>query len=126
MNSSSSPGRFVTPRFRYRTVPALNRYMAWWLLAVLLLGLTNFRPVNAADFFNGRQIYEVHCQSCHGIDGRSMEPGTPDFSIGDTLFRPDADLVREIRDGKGTMPAYRGLLTDAEIRDVVAYLRSLQ
>jgi len=80
----------------------------------------------AADYFNGRQVYEMHCETCHGVDGRSMVPGTPDFSTGDALFRADSDLFTQIREGKGVMPAYRGILQDNEIRDVIAYVRSLQ
>jgi len=83
-------------------------------------------PTIAADFFLGREIYETHCEACHGADGRSIEPGVPDFSSGDALFKPDADLYAIIRKGSDTMPAFRGILTDTEVRGVIAYLRSLQ
>ena len=95
------------------------------LLFVLIAAIT-MNTATAADYFNGREVYEMYCQTCHGIGGKSMEPGTPDFSSGDTLFRPDSDLFAQIRQGKGVMPAYRGMLTDSEIRDVISYLRSLQ
>ena len=55
-----------------------------------------------------------------------MMPGIPDFSSGDGLFLPDPDLLNQIRDGKDMMPAYRGIIEDEEILDVIAYLRSLQ
>ena len=80
----------------------------------------------AADIFNGKEVYELHCQSCHGADGRSMELGVPDFSRGESLFRPDTDLLRELREGGGMHPAYRGMLSDDELRDVLAYVRTLQ
>ena len=80
----------------------------------------------AADVFSGREVYEMHCEACHGADGRSIEPGVPDFSNGDAMFQPDSDLYSKIRSGTNTMPAYRGILTDAEVRNVIAYLRSLQ
>jgi len=92
--------------------------------AVGLLGCVSV--VEAADIFNGKDVYELHCQGCHGIDGRSMEPGTPDFTRGEALLAPDSDLVQRLRDGVGMMPAYRGMLDDAELRDVVAYIRTLQ
>jgi mono/diheme cytochrome c family protein len=82
--------------------------------------------VLAADIFKGREVYELHCQTCHGNDGRSVEPGTPDFSRGESLFAPDSELVRQLRDGGGMKPAYRGMLTDEELRDVIAYVRTLQ
>ena len=80
----------------------------------------------AADVFSGRAVYEMHCEACHGADGRSIEPGIPDFSNGDAMFQLDSDLYSKIRNGTDTMPAYRGILTDAEVRNVIAYLRSLQ
>lgn len=97
-------------------------------LAVPVAALAGFAAGNAgaADIFNGREVYAQHCETCHGADGRPMEPGTPDFSRGEGLFAMDSDLFRQVRNGEGAMPAYRGLLSDDEIRDVVAYLRTLQ
>jgi cytochrome c6 len=80
----------------------------------------------ASDIYNGRDVYDMHCQTCHGMDGQSMEPGIPDFSRGESLFAPDVDLVQRLRDGDGHLPSFRGLLTDEELRDVVAYIRTLQ
>jgi mono/diheme cytochrome c family protein len=37
-----------------------------------------------------------------------------------------ADLIAATTNGKGKMPAYTGKLTDAQIKDVVAYIRTLQ
>jgi cytochrome c6 len=39
---------------------------------------------------------------------------------------PDAQFIASTKDGKGKMPAYAGKLTDAQITDVVAYIRTLQ
>ncbi len=82
--------------------------------------------VHAADPGNGGKIYATHCSSCHGEDGASTMPGTPDFSRRERLFKPDMALLVSIRDGISVMPAYRGLLTDQEILDIVAYLRSMR
>jgi mono/diheme cytochrome c family protein len=38
----------------------------------------------------------------------------------------DADLTAAITDGKGKMPAYKGKLTDAQIKDLVGYIRTLK
>ncbi len=92
----------------------------------LAVSIASTAPAGAADIFEGREIYQAHCETCHGSDGRSLEPGTPDFSQGEALFRPDSDLVRALREGRGIMPAYRGMLSDAELRNVIAYVRSLQ
>lgn len=83
-----------------------------------------FFPALAADERNGRAVYEAHCASCHGFDGVSLDPMIPNFSDGDALFLMDAELMKRISDGKDTMPAYRGLLTAEEMRDVIAYIRT--
>jgi mono/diheme cytochrome c family protein len=38
----------------------------------------------------------------------------------------DAELIAATTKGKGKMPAYAGKLTDAQITDVIAYIRMLQ
>jgi cytochrome c6 len=38
----------------------------------------------------------------------------------------DAELTKVTADGKGRMPAYKGKLTDAEIRAIVAHIRTLK
>ena len=43
------------------------------LLAAVLLS-SMFALANASDIFNGREVYEMHCQTCHGMDGRAMDP----------------------------------------------------
>ena len=80
----------------------------------------------AADYFEGRKIYASHCESCHGSGGESMQAGVPSFADGDGLFKTDSEMLDQIRSGSGTMPAFRGILDDAKIRDVIAYVRSLQ
>lgn len=98
-------------------------------LAIAILVMVSFGAAArslAADVFAGRGVYEQHCQTCHGEAGRPMDAGTPDFSRGERLFVSDTKLLGKVRSGSGSMPAYRGLLTDDEIRDVVAYLRTLQ
>ena len=38
---------------------------------------------------------------------------------------PNARLIASTTNGKGKMPAYKGKLTDAQIKDVVLYMRTL-
>jgi len=105
-----------------------RRSRAFGVLAALIIAAAVFagRTVSGADYFNGRDVYDMHCQGCHGADGVSLDPGSPDFSRGDAMFRSDAELFQQIRGGGSAMPAFRGILEDDEIRDVIAYVRSLQ
>ena len=38
----------------------------------------------------------------------------------------DADLTEAITNGKGKMPAYKGKLSDAQIKDLVSYIKTMK
>ena len=40
-------------------------------------------------------------------------------------MRPDTLLLSAIRNGKNAMPAYQGILSDADILDVIAFVRTI-
>lgn len=80
---------------------------------------------NAADTNKGQHLFAANCAICHGQSGRSVMPGAPNFDRGEGLMRPDFTLLASIRAGKNAMPAYQGLLTDRDILDVIAFLRTL-
>jgi mono/diheme cytochrome c family protein len=90
-----------------------------------LLGPLTTAPSEAADIFQGKRIYGRHCAQCHGVKGRSSVPGTPHFSQGQGLLMSDYDLVRVIKKGKNLMPGYATVISDADILNVIAYIRSL-
>jgi cytochrome c6 len=94
-----------------------------WLPVAVLLACA---AAQAADTGKGAELYRLHCAGCHGGDGRPVMPTAPDFSRPTTLLKPDLTLLTAIRNGRGAMPAYQGLLRDREILDVVAYLRTFR
>jgi mono/diheme cytochrome c family protein len=51
--------------------------------------------------------------------------GTRDFASADVKAESDAQLVDIVTKGKGKMPSYSGKLKDTEIKDLVAYIRTL-
>jgi cytochrome c6 len=95
-------------------------------LALVPVALSCADPALSADIFKGREAYESHCQSCHGVDGRGRVANAPDFSRGQGLMAPDVALLRNLQAGKGAMPAFRGLVKDREMLDIVAFLRTFQ
>lgn len=92
------------------------------LAGVLALGAGS---AVAADTQRGGSLYSSHCAVCHGVNGRPVMPGAPDFRRMERLMQPDLQLVGAIRNGKGAMPGYFGVLRERELFDVVAYLRTL-
>ncbi len=90
----------------------------------LLLAMAS-SPAVAADTAKGGQLYSKHCAACHGSNGVPAMPSTPNFTQPQTMMRPDPYFANVIRNGRMTMPGYRGVLKDGEIYDVIAYMRTL-
>lgn len=86
----------------------------------------SWQQAMAADPLQGRKIYKTHCENCHGANGAGQIPGAPDFVRGDALMKPDLQLMRTLKSGRGMMPAYQGMFTEPELLDVIAYLRTLR
>ncbi|HKR27156.1 MAG TPA: cytochrome c, partial [Acidobacteriaceae bacterium] len=68
---------------------------------------------------------------CHGPDGTAATPmgkmmKIPSFKDPSVVQQSDAALIATTKDGKGKMPAYNGKLTDAQIKDVVSFIRTLK
>ncbi len=93
---------------------------------MLAAALVAAAPARAADVQRGAELYRLHCTSCHGAGGRPVLPGAPDFTQPIALLKPDLRLLDALKAGRGAMPAYAGLLRDAELLDLVAHLRTLR
>ena len=93
-------------------------------IAGLLVVMFLPQIIQASDVFNGKEVFIRECMACHGAAGEGNMPGLPNFKEGKTLFKNDNDLMDIIRDGRGIMPSFNGLISDEDIRDVTAYLRT--
>lgn len=96
------------------------------LALALLAGWALSLPALAGDSGRGAELYRQHCAQCHGSSGRPVLPGTPDLSRPTALLKPDPALLQSIRQGRGAMPGYQGLLRDRDILDIVTHLRLLR
>ncbi len=99
------------------------------------------KPVESFDLRNGKRIYLEHCAPCHGISGKGdgnyyasgLEPKPRNFT--------DSEFMKQVKDGylveviqKGTAafgkspncpPWVDTLKEDEEIRNIIAFLRTL-
>ncbi len=104
-------------------LPRMTRTLA----VALTLSMAGFTGLaQAADPLKGAKTYNERCSDCHGPRGVPTMPGVPDFSRNQRLMQTDMDLIKTISVGKGMMPAFQGVLSEREILDVIAYLRTLQ
>jgi len=95
-------------------------------LLAAVLALAAASAAHGADVIKGAQLYRQHCAGCHGQRGVSTMPAAPSFARGERLMQPDPALVASIRMGRASMPGFFGILSDREILDVVAHLRSFR
>jgi mono/diheme cytochrome c family protein len=101
-------------------------------------------PAEADRLALGGRIYAERCASCHGVklegqpnwqerkpDGKL--PAPPHDASGHTWHHPDQVLIAITRDGLGPyapagyqsdMPAFAGVLSDAEIAAVIDYVKN--
>jgi mono/diheme cytochrome c family protein len=89
---------------------------------------------------NGKEIYQERCVLCHGSKGHGWDwdkkvvrPPVPVPNLVEVVpQRSDDHLMRAIRDGgravglTSFMPAFGFNMSKQDLRDVVAYLRSLR
>lgn len=98
---------------------------AFWIAPALFLFSV---PARAQG--DSASLYKAKCAVCHGPDGKggtSMGKALKvrDLSSDDVQKQTDAQLTEIVANGKGKMPAYKGKLTDDQIKDLVAYIREL-
>jgi cytochrome c6 len=109
---------------KLRVVQSLS--VVLFLAASLLI----FTPsAHAAD--DAAALFKVKCAACHAADGSGNSAtgkalATPDLRSDEVQKQTDAQLIDSITNGKGKkMPAYKGKLTDDEIKQLVGYVREL-
>lgn len=85
---------------------------------------------------NGAKLYKRYCSGCHGADGRggahTFMPHIQNLTRKDYIeFIPDGFLYTVIAEGgvavgkSSYMPAWRGTLSEQDIKDVIAFIRAL-
>lgn len=73
----------------------------------------------------GRRVYDKNCAVCHGQDGMAVIPGAPNFRRSERLEKPDGMLIATIKRGQNLMPAWRGMISEQDMGDALAYIRTL-
>jgi len=78
----------------------------------------------------GEKVYKAKCASCHGADGKGQAPAgkatkARDFCSEEVSKETDDEWTTILTKGKNKMPAYDKKITDAEMKEVIAYIRGL-
>ena len=122
-------------------MPSLR--LVWWLVAVgVVLAIvaanrqrhlprvTDLTTAPDTAVSDGRAIY-VQCQGCHGVDAAGIPTFSPPLRGSAVVLGDPTTLARLILEGTITrkewvqpMPGFSQRLTDAEIAEVLTWLRS--
>lgn len=97
-------------------------------LAGLMVLVASALPLvaTAADLAAGRRLYDQHCASCHGFDGKSRYPDVPDLRFSSQGGLPGFDAVNKLKMGSARKPPFLGRLTDQQLMDTLVYARTLK
>ena len=102
---------------------------ARWVLVLLAVGFFSAAPLRADG--DAASLFKAKCAVCHGADGSGntamgKQMQAPDLRSEEVQKQTDAQLIDATTNGKGKkMPAYKGKLTDDQIKQLVAYIREL-
>lgn len=101
--------------------------------------LTSLFAVGAALAFAApaAENWENHCAKCHGADGKGQTKAGKKLNVKDyTSAKVQADMKDDemikttangvTENGKEKMKAYKDELSEAEIKDLVAYIRKFK
>jgi len=102
---------------------------SFFVLGMLATALSTRAAAQGAD---GKAIYEANCKKCHGATGAPSAPMkklNPKLEAFDAAFfakRPEAEVVKQIADGKDKMKPFKDKLKADEIAAVAKYIRTLK
>jgi cytochrome c oxidase cbb3-type subunit III len=140
-NSTASPLRWRSMGQRVQNSSRETRMTHTQFLALLLLAISTVTLTNAAasDAAKGKEIYDQLCWRCHGRLGKSdgpvssaMDPRPRDLTEQAYMGKiSDDELLVVVKAGGAAvgkspaMMAFKDTLSDDEIRDVIAFIRTL-
>jgi cytochrome c6 len=96
------------------------------LSVILAVMLASSGATFAAD---AGALWGQHCASCHGKDGSGNTAMGKKLGLKNYTKEQgfsDAEAANVIKNGKGKMKGYKDKLSDADVKALVAYVRSLK
>lgn len=94
---------------------------------LVLLALSTIGTAFAQD--SGADTYKAKCQMCHGAAGLADSGAGKAMNVRpathpDVKKMTEAEMIAAVTNGMGKMQAFKGKLTEAQIKDSVAYFRT--
>lgn len=95
---------------------------------LMILAVAAAPAVFASD---GAALYKAKCAACHGPDGKGQttmgkKMNLRDLGSPEVQKQSDKELYDVTANGKGKMPGYKDKMTDADIKALVACMRTMK
>lgn len=111
------------------TIPILIVLTVFWAGRAAAAGQA--KDSEAVDAVKGKQVYEQKCEICHysASTEKKIGPGLAGLlrreRFRNGMKADDENLRRVIERGGKDMPGYRNSLKPAEIKNLIAYVKTL-
>jgi len=109
-----------------RHITAVRRLLFISFSVILFFAVSSFAEAQSGP---GETIFKSKCILCHGADGTGNTPlgkqlQAANLRSKDVQGKTNAELHKVIHDGQTNMPAFAEQLTDAQIDQVIKYVRT--
>ena len=115
----------------------MKKKLSLIIIFTLIVGLSGLASKTFAE--TAKNNYRLYCSQCHGLTGNGEGIDTPTMSVTpkihsnakDMAKLKDADIYTAIAQGGAAvtksplMPPWEGVMSEAEIKDMVKYLRKM-
>jgi mono/diheme cytochrome c family protein len=103
-----------------------------WVATEAVKKAKNPLAVDAAVLAAGKRVYQDKCLNCHGENGDGRGPQAWMYSVQPSDFTDakkmgratDGELFWKIAKGRRPMPSFQGKLSEREVWELVAYIRT--
>lgn len=111
---------------------ALGYAVERWSVVARARKLKNPVPATPAALADAKQLYQQHCQRCHGANGDGHGEKAPELSVAPGDFTnaekmrdvSDGELYWQITYGRLPMPAFRDKISEQGRWELVDYIRT--
>jgi cytochrome c6 len=93
------------------------------IISSILVGLIHYQTMAQQAPISGKDLFQKNCAHCHGADGTRRFLGAPNLQKS-TL--DGARITTIIQNGKRFMPSFKNKLTEEEIKELTAFLKTLR
>ena len=119
------------PKAGMDEVQGMDHGLEHWMAPTDSAARKNPISANAVSITRGKALFQTHCALCHGASGQGDGPAGAALNPKPTNLREmvgqhsDGDFAWKIANGRGPMPAWKSVLQENQIWDLVNFIQSL-